>query len=67
MAWHVRLTKHTGQYRITLPKDLIEEAGFEGVQFVELKNMGSYGILIKEYYGKKNAKRDLQKNRHGSD
>lgn len=61
MPYHVRLTKQSGQYRVTIPLELIKSLGYEDVQFIEMKDLGNTGILIREYYGKKREKRDLSK------
>lgn len=67
MPYHVRLTKHGGQYRVTIPQELIKSLGYEDVEFIEMKDLGCTGILLREYYGKRKEKRDLPKNRSGSD
>ena len=67
MPYHVRLTKHTGQYRVTIPRELIKSLGYEDVEFVELKDLGCTGILLREYYGKRQGKRDIPKDKYGSD
>lgn len=59
MEWVVKLTRHGGQYRITLPRELIAKCGFEEVEYIRLtKNVG-YTVKIEEYYGKREEKRDL--------
>lgn len=59
MDWVVKLTKHGGQYRITLPRELIFKCGFEEVEFVRLRPMQVFAIKIEEYYGSKKEKRDI--------
>ena len=61
MDWVVRLTKHGGQYRITLPRGLLSDAGLEDVEFVKLSRAVRGRIIIEEYYGQSKEKRDLQK------
>lgn len=61
MGYVVRLTEHGGQYRVTIPRKLVEGAGLEGVLFVSLHKVGRGKILIREYYGERKEKRDLQK------
>jgi len=55
----VKLQRHGGQYRVTIPAELIEECGFEGVELVNLEKIRGFGILIEEYCGKRKEKRDL--------
>jgi len=63
MDWVVRLTECYGQYRVTLPRELIEKAGFEDVKFVELRMDQRGWIIIGEYRGKRKEKGDLPDNR----
>lgn len=60
MYWVVKLTRHGDQYRVTLPRKLIEGMAFQDVEFVRLEEYPSIGIIIKEYYGKGKEKGDLQ-------
>jgi len=62
MDWVVRLTKSYGQYRITLPRTLVEECKLEEVEFVELRMGQSGWIIIGEYRGKRKEKGDLPEN-----
>jgi len=55
----VRLQKHGGQYRVTLPRELIIKAGFEDVEFVKLYRVVPGRIVIEEYYGREKEKGDL--------
>lgn len=60
MDWIVKLQKNEGQYRITLPGELIVKAGLEDVKIVKLVVHLGGGIIVKEYYGKGKEKRDIQ-------
>ena len=59
MEWVMKLMKSYGQYRVTIPRELIEEVGFEKVLLVRLEKICKGGILIDEYHGKSKEKRDL--------
>ena len=59
MGCVVKLTQYKGQYRITIPRELIRKCGFEEVEFVELYHIPGWEIKIKEYYGKSKEKRDI--------
>ena len=52
MKWVVKLQRHGGQFRITLPRELILKAGFENVEVVKLEQLMNNTIWIREYYGK---------------
>ena len=59
----VKLTNHSGQYRITLPRDLVVKAGLVGVEYVKL-DWGMPGrIVIEEYYGKSKEKGVVPENK----
>jgi hypothetical protein len=62
MDWVVKLTKHGGQYRVTLPRELVVKARLEDVDFVELDSVYPDWIMIKGYHGKEKEKRDLPEN-----
>lgn len=59
MEWIVKLTRHGGQYRITLPRELIVKAGLEDVKVVKLESVVAGGIVVRGYYGKWKEKRDI--------
>ncbi len=63
MDWIVKLQSHGGQYRITLPGDLIVKAGLENARQVWLESYNEGEILIKGYYGKSKEERDLPEDR----
>jgi len=57
------MTRHKGQYRITLPKELLAECEMEDVEFVDLQKYGTGWIMIGEYYGKRKEKRDISEDK----
>lgn len=59
MGFVVKLTKHHGQYRITLPRELLAKCEMEDVEFVSLEWFPLNTIIIEEYHGAKKEKRDL--------
>ena len=59
MKWVVKLSKSYGQYRVTIPRELIEEVCFEDVLFVRLESFPVNTVLITEYHGKGKEKRDI--------
>lgn len=63
MNWIVKLQRHGGQFRITLPKELIVKADFEDVEVVSLGKHPVLGIIIREYNGKSKEKSGIQKDR----
>ncbi|GAF78171.1 unnamed protein product [marine sediment metagenome] len=54
--WINKIYKQGGQYRVTLPKNLMKELGFEKVRVVEISKRSDGSINIKEYHAKKRAK-----------
>lgn len=52
MDWIVKLQRHGGQYRITLPGDLIVKANMENVEIIKLEVLIPGVVVIKEYDGK---------------
>jgi len=59
MDYILRLQRHGSQYRVTLPLNLIEACGLEGVELVRLSRYPGVGIMIEEYHGRKKEERDL--------
>lgn len=51
--WINKIYKQGGQYRVTLPKNLVKELGFEKARIVEISKTSDGSIKIKEYHGKK--------------
>lgn len=63
MNWVVKLQRHGGQFRVTLPKELILKAGLEDVEVMSLKLVIPGIITLGEYFGKGKEKRGIQENR----
>jgi len=55
----MKLTKHYGQYRITLPREVIKKEGLEKVEYVMLSRFRGVGIVVEEYHGKSKERRDV--------
>jgi len=49
--WLLKLGKDKNQYRVTLPRDLIEEAALENYRILVLSCSGPHTILIEGYNG----------------
>lgn len=60
MEWVMKLSKSYGQYRVTIPRELIEDIDFDEVLFVRLRKCPGVGILIEEYHGKGKEKGGIQ-------
>jgi len=58
-AYIIKVTRSGGQYRVTLPKDLVRVLGLEKVRVVEIWEGEDDTIMMKEYHGKKNRERRL--------
>jgi len=67
MHWVVKFKEHGGQYRVTIPGELVVKADFEGVEYVRLSKAPGGGIIMREYYGKRKEKGDFPEDRSGSD
>ena len=63
MDWIVKLQSHGGQYRITLPRELLIKARLESEELVRLKTIYKETILIEKYDGKGKKERDISKDR----
>ena len=55
----MKLTEHGGQYRITIPRKLVEAAGLKDAEVVYLYVWDGRVICVEEYYGKRQEKRDI--------
>lgn len=56
----VKLTEHHGQYRITLPRELLQGTGLVNTELVVLDGSGWKEIIIREYHGKGKEKGGIQ-------
>ena len=50
-----KISDSGGQYRVTLPKDLIKELGFEKTRVVTIEAVGKESFLVRRY-SEKNAR-----------
>jgi len=55
--WIQKITPSGGQYRVTIPKDLVKLAGLETAKVVEITQIRKGVIKIEEYHGKKSDQR----------
>jgi len=55
--WIQKITPSGGQYRVTIPKDLVKLAGLETARVVEITKIRKGVIKIEEYHGKKSDQR----------
>lgn len=55
--WIQKITPSGGQYRVTIPKDLVKLAGLETARVVEISQIRKGVIKIEEYHGKKSDKK----------
>ena len=65
--WIQKISDSGGQFRITLPKDLIKALGFEKARVVEIWEGEDDTIHMKEYHGKKTRKRGNKAGRSKTD
>lgn len=63
MKWVVKLQRHGGQFRVSLPRELIIKVGFEDVEVVTVENFAPNWILIKEYRGKGKEETGIQEDK----
>ena len=51
--WIQKIGPSGGQYRVTIPKDLVKLAGLDKARLIEITQMRKGVIKIEEYHGKK--------------
>jgi len=51
--WIQKITHTRGQYRVTIPKDLVKITGLDKARLVEITQIRKGVIKIEEYHGKK--------------
>jgi len=51
--WIQKISDSGGQYRVTLPKDLVKALGFEKAKVVEIWEGKNGTMIMKEYHAKK--------------
>ena len=62
-----KISSSGGQYRVTLPKDLIKELGFEKTRVVTIESVGKESFLVRAYHGKNIRKRHNKTGRYSTD
>lgn len=62
-----KVSKFRGQYRLTIPKGLIEELKWRGVEFVIMERMGVNVILLGRFIDGESLKSEVTGNKTGSD
>jgi len=62
-----KISDSGGQYRVTLPKDLIKMVGLEKARVVEVWVGEDYIRMLKEYHGKNIRKRGNKAGRSNTD
>ena len=56
-----KLTKANGQYRLSLPRTLLESAGLDKTRVLELWVTKKSIINIREYHGRKETERTVSR------
>jgi hypothetical protein len=59
MDWVVKLSEHGGQYRVTLPRELLKKAELLEAELLRLEWFPLGTIVIQEYHGKRQEKTDI--------
>ena len=68
MAKHLtKISKFGGQFRLTIPKGLIEECKWQGVEFMILERMGHDEIKLRRFVDAESLGIERKEHRHGSD
>jgi hypothetical protein len=62
-----KVSKFGGQYRITLPRLLVEQVAWESVEYVVLRGLSDGTVVIKEFIDGESLGIECKKNRSGSD
>jgi len=62
-----KISKFGGQYRLTIPKLLVEELKWKGVEYVFLERHGSRDIRIRRFIDGESLRTERKKDRPGSD
>lgn len=56
MHYLVKLTYQRGQYRITIPKELVERQALGSAEVIKLTVGPGGKIILEEYYGKEKSR-----------
>jgi len=62
-----KLSRFGGQYRLTLPRLLVEQVAWEDVEYVVLRGLIDRSIVIKEFIDGESLGINREKDRAGSD
>lgn len=62
-----KLSKFGGQFRVTIPKGLIEEIEWQDVEFVILERMGYDEIRVRRFIDAESLKGQTARGKAGSD
>lgn len=63
----VKLSKFGGQYRLTIPRAMIEEIEWQDVEYVTLESIMGKGIRIWRFLDGQSLKGEITGDRSGSD
>jgi len=62
-----KLSKFGGQYRITLPRGLVDECKWHGVEFIILSRITDDEIKIRRFIDRESLGIERKEHRNGSD
>ena len=62
-----KISKFGGQYRLTIPKALIDEIKWQGVEYVFLERLAKDDIMIRRFIDGESLGIERKKRRDGSD
>lgn len=65
--WIMKLSVSGGQARVTIPKDVIDDMGWQGVKVVVLKKISPKYLGVRRYDLGKEAEHGGQRPEHGAD
>lgn len=62
-----KISKFGGQYRLTIPKLLIDEAKWKDVEYVFLERHGKYDVMIRRFIDGESLRTDSKATPDGED
>ena len=62
-----KISKFGGQYRLTIPKLLIEEMKWQDVEFVVMVDEGGGLLAVRRFIDAESLRAERKEHRHGSD
>jgi len=62
-----KISSFGGQYRLTIPKLLIKEMKWKGVEYVFLERLGKDDIMIRRFIDGESLRTERKKDRDGAD